>query len=66
MEIKAEDVILILPTAVSLLITTEKNKLFVGFGIAFGLVCLFSAYTYGAWIGAFVGLLLFFLIGEVL
>ncbi len=63
MEVKSEYVIMLLPSALSLMITSQRNRLYVAFGVFLGLVCLFSTYTYGAWIGALAGLLLFFLVG---
>lgn len=63
MDIRAEYIVMLLPMAFSLAITSQRHKFYAGFGIIAGLVCLFSAYTYGAWIGALAGLLLFFLVG---
>ena len=63
LDVRAEYIVMILPAAFSLMITSRKNKFNVFLGIMLGFVCLFSAYTYGAWIGAFAGLLLFFLVG---
>ncbi len=65
MDIKAEYIVMLLPAAFSVMVTArKKNKPIAIITIVASIVCLFVTYMYGAWIGAFVGMFMFFLIGS--